>query len=59
MPYLIKANTKLIGMATTMKELKDKADYFERKLQGTPYKREYCVYNETDGRHFGYHFTLF
>ena len=59
MPYLIKANTELIDMATTMMELKDKADCFESKLQGTPYKREYCVYNEIDGRHFGYHFTLF
>lgn len=59
MPYLIKANTNLIDMATTMEELKDKADSFERKLQGTHYKREYCVYNEIDGRHFGYHFTLF
>lgn len=59
MPYLIKANTELIDTATSMQELKDKTNAYERTIQGSPYKKEYCIYNESDGRHFGYHFTLF
>lgn len=59
MPYLIKANTEVIGTAFSMQELKDKAEAFEKTIHGNPYKREFCIYNETDGRHFGFHFTLF
>ena len=57
--FLIKANTRLIYTATTKQELRDKANAYERTIQGSRYKREYCVYNESDGMHFGYHFNLF
>ena len=57
--FLIKANCRLIDTATTKQELRDKANAYERTIQGSRYKKEYCVYDESDGRHFGYHFTLF
>lgn len=57
--FLIKANSRLIDTATTKQELRDKANAYERTIQGSSYKKEYCQYNESDGIHFGYHFTLF
>ena len=58
-PFLIKANCRLIDTATTKQELRDKAYAYERTIQGSRYKKEYCVYDEFDGMHLGYHFTLF
>ena len=57
--FLIKANSRLIDTATTKQELLYKANAYERTIQGRSYKKEYCQYNESDGIHFGYHFTLF
>ena len=57
--FLIKANSRLIDTATTKQELLYKANAYERTIQGSSYKKEYCQYNESDGIHFGYHFTLF
>ena len=57
--FLIKAKSRLIDTATTKQELRDKANSYERTIQGRSYKKEYCQYNESDGIHFGYHFTLF
>ena len=57
--FLIKANSRLIDTATTKQELLYKANAYERTIQGGSYKKEYCQYNESDGIHFGYHFTLF
>lgn len=57
--FLIKANSRLIGTATTKQELRDKANAYEQTIQGSRYKKEYCVYDEADGLHSGYHFTLF
>lgn len=57
--FLIKANSRLIDTATTKQGLRDKANAYERTIQGSRYKKEYCQYEETDGMHFGYHFTLF
>ena len=49
----------LIDTATTKQGLRDKANAYERTIQGSRYKKEYCKYDESDGMHFGYHFTLF
>lgn len=49
----------MIDTATTKQELRDKANTYERTIQGSRYKKEYCQYDESDGMHFGYHFTLF
>ena len=57
--FVIKANSRLIDTATTKQELLYKANAYERTIQGSSYKKEYCQYNESDGIHFGYHFTLF
>jgi len=56
--FLIKANSRLIDTATTKQELRDKASAYEQTIQGR-YKKEYCVYDEADGFHYGYDFTLF
>ena len=56
--FLIKSNGRLLDTATTKQELKNKVAEYERTIQGR-YKKEYCVYDEKDGFHFGYDFTLF
>lgn len=56
--FLIKANGRLIDKATTKQELRDKANAYEQTIKGR-YKKEYCVYDEADGFHYGYDFTLF
>ena len=57
--FLIKVNGRLIDTATTKQELRDKANAYEKTIQGSRYKKEYCVYDEADGFHYGYDFTLF
>lgn len=57
--FVIKANGRLIDTATTKQELRDKANAYEQTIQGSRYKKEYCFFEETDGTHCGYYFTLF
>lgn len=56
--FLIKANGRLVDTATTKQELRDKTNAYEQTIKGR-YKKEYCVYDEADGLHNGYDFTLF
>lgn len=56
--FLIKSNGKLVDTANTKDELRKKASAYEQTIQGR-YKKEYCKYDEADGFHFGYDFTLF
>lgn len=57
--FLIKANGRLIDEATTKQDLLDKVNAYEQTIQGSRYKKEYCVYDEANGFHYGYDFTLF
>lgn len=57
--FFIKANGRLIGKFVSKQELLKNALSYEKTLQGQRYKKEYCKYDETDGSHFGYDFTLF
>lgn len=57
--FLIKANGRLIDKATTIQKLRDKANAYEQTIQGSRYKKEFCLFDEADGLHFSYHFTLF
>ena len=56
--FLIKADGKLIDTARTKQELREKANAYEQTIQGR-YKKEFCMYDEADGMHQGYDFTLF
>lgn len=56
--FLIKANGKVVGTATTKNELQTKTSAYEQTIKGR-YKKEYCVYDEADGLHNGYDFTLY
>lgn len=55
-------NTQQIGGFTTKEGLRACADRIEGVLKARypnyGVKREYCQYNEADGHHMGYHFTL-
>ena len=59
MTFLIKANSRLIDKAFSKQELRAKVSAYEQTLQGRRYKKEYCFFEEADGTHYGYHFTLF
>jgi hypothetical protein len=50
---------ELIGGFDTLEEARAAADDYEKKLDGKDYKREFCVYNEPDGIHKGFCFTIF
>lgn len=56
---LIKANGRLIDTADSKQELRTKASAYEQSIQGLRYKKEYCFFEESDGTHCGYYFTLF
>ena len=57
--FLIKKNSQLVGTARTIQECRLIASQFETTLKGKRYKKEFCNYDEIDGIHKGYHFTLF
>lgn len=50
---------ELIGSFDTLAEAKTAADDYEKTLAGKDYKREFCIYNEADGYHKGFYFTIF
>lgn len=56
--FLIKANGRLVDTAATKHDLRTKALAYEQTIKGR-YKKEYCVYDEADGLHNGYDFTLY
>ena len=50
---------ELIGGFDTLDDASAAADDYEKTLTGKDYKRDFCVYNETDGNHKGFCFTIF
>lgn len=56
--FLIKANGRLVGKALSKEELRTKALTYEQTIKGR-FKKEFCKFDEADGMHFGYDFTLF
>jgi len=50
---------ELIGRFNALDEARAAANNYEKKLYDKNYKREFCVYNESDGIHKGFYFTIF
>ena len=57
--YMKKQGTELIGSFSTLDEARIAADGYEKRLNNKNYKREFCVYDEPDGIHKGFCFTIF
>lgn len=48
-----------LGVYNTIEDARAAADEYEKTLKGKCYKREFCVYDEEDGKHKGFFFTIF
>lgn len=64
--YLVKAqnyfdaeNVKVVGSYSTKEKAKTAADNYEKTIPTKRYKKEFCVYQESDGIHKGWFFTIF
>lgn len=54
-----KDSVELIGGFGTMDGARVAANDYEKTLNGKEYKREFCVYDEPNGIHKGFCFTIF
>lgn len=48
-----------LGSFNTIVEARAAADEYQKTLTGKCYRREFCVYDEVDGNHKGFLFTIF
>lgn len=50
---------ELIGSFETLFEAREAANDYEKNLADEVYKREFCMFDELDGIHKGFCFTVF